>query len=104
MIDHSPLTQTTGKFLTTRLPSNMIRVTKLSSSNPKKKKKKFVETFIFHSTNSIVSISSVYQRERKNETRAKLDNRGTQHGGDSPQCRAGTVLDDAVEQTVVWRR
>ena len=76
LIDHSPLTQTTGKFLTNRLPSSMIRARTKLSSNPKnkkiKKKEKFVETFfIFHCTNSIVSIPSVYQRKRRRKRKEK---------------------------------
>lgn len=72
LIVHSPLTQTTRKFLTNRLPSSMIQArTKLSSKN-KKKKEKFVDTFfIFHCTNSIVSIPSVYQRKRRRKRKEK---------------------------------
>lgn len=98
----SPLTRTRAKFLTTnRLPSNMIRNNETILRNPKKKREKktkenrrFVHFFtaqisLFHSARGLRG------EKKKNETRAKLDNRGTQHGGDSPQRRAGTVLDDA---------
>lgn len=73
LIVHSPLTQTTRKFLTNRLPSSMIQAHEQNYPRKiKKKKEKFVDTFfIFHCTNSIVSIPSVYQRKRRRKRKEK---------------------------------
>lgn len=68
------------------------------SEEKKEKKTKEIRRFVHFFTAQISlfhSTRGLRGEKKKNETRAKLDNRGTQHGGDSPQRRAGTVLDDA---------
>lgn len=86
LIDHSPLTQTTGKFLTNRLPSSMIRArTKLSSKNKKKKKERKIRRDVFHFSLhkfhcfDSVRLSGGKKKKKKRKTKPKLDNRATRN-------------------------